>query len=486
MDRRRFALVGTGARAQLYTHALAGEFAASCELVGLCDSSRVRREQHSRRLFEAFGITVVCYAPESYEAMITEQRADVVIVCTIDCTHADYVCRALEAGADVIVEKPITTTAEALRHVLAAVARTGRTLRVGFNYRYAPRHSRVRELLIAGTIGKVTSVHFEWLLDTVHGADYFRRWHREKRNSGGLLVHKAAHHFDLVNWWLGSRPESVAAFGRLAFYGREAAAARGDARACAYGRGSDEAARGCPFALDLRRDESLMRLYGGEAELEDGYVRDRSCFAEGVTTEDELSVLVRYESGACLSYHLTAFAPFEGLRVSFTGTRGRIEYEVDEASGVAGADDDHNLPDRPAATAAAAALAAKERVRLTVHEHWSPPRRVEVPGAERCEAGHGGGDARMLRDLLTPGSLEDPLGRAADHEHGAQAVVVGAAANLSLESGAFVQVQDLLAWTGPISTGRWRRLAAAAIAGILIAASITMSSLGRERRPGIR
>jgi|EP01046_Picozoa_sp_COSAG06_P080636 predicted dehydrogenase len=45
-------------------------------------------------------------------------------------------------------------------------------------------------------IGEIKSVHFEWLLDTIHGADYFRRWHRNKNNSGGLMVHKATHHFD--------------------------------------------------------------------------------------------------------------------------------------------------------------------------------------------------------------------------------------------------------------------------------------------------
>ena len=46
----------------------------------------------------------------------------------------------------------------------------------------------------------------EWLLDTRHGADYFRRWHRNKNNSGGLMVHKATHHFDLVNWWMIPTP----------------------------------------------------------------------------------------------------------------------------------------------------------------------------------------------------------------------------------------------------------------------------------------
>ena len=99
-----------------------------------------------------------------------------------------------------------------------------------FNYRYAPRNSALREVIADGTIGDVTSVHFEWALDTVHGADYFRRWHRDKDSSGGLLVHKSSHHFDLVNWWLQDTPAAVHAIGGLRFYGAENAARRGLAR----------------------------------------------------------------------------------------------------------------------------------------------------------------------------------------------------------------------------------------------------------------
>ena len=79
-------------------------------------------------------------------------------------------------------------------------------MRVAFNYRYNPAHSEIRRLLAKGTIGDVGSVHFEWFLDTHHGADYFRRWHRERSQSGGLLVHKSAHHFDLVGLVARRRP----------------------------------------------------------------------------------------------------------------------------------------------------------------------------------------------------------------------------------------------------------------------------------------
>src|SRR5690606_23821425 len=108
-----------------------------------------------------------------------------------------------------------------------AVEATGRAVTVTFNYRYSPRNSALKEVIASGRIGEVTSVHFEWVLDTAHGADYFRRWHRDKDVSGGLLVHKSSHHFDLVNWWLADAPTRVYASGGLRFYGADAAARRG-------------------------------------------------------------------------------------------------------------------------------------------------------------------------------------------------------------------------------------------------------------------
>ena len=74
-----------------------------------------------------------------------------------------------------------------------------------------------------GAIGEVLSVDFHWMLNTHHGADYFRRWHSQKRFSGGLMVHKATHHFDLVNWWLSAVPTAVFAKGDRKFYTPETA-----------------------------------------------------------------------------------------------------------------------------------------------------------------------------------------------------------------------------------------------------------------------
>jgi predicted dehydrogenase len=139
----------------------------------------------------------------------------------------------------------------------------------------------VWELLRSGAIGTVTSIHFEWMLNTSHGADYFRRWHRDKRNAGGLLVHKSTHHFDLVNFWLNSRPETVYAQGDLKFYGRENAEKRGVTDFYTRAHGSD-VAKSDPFALHMEANDKLKRMYL-DAEHEDSYYRDQSVFGNGIS-----------------------------------------------------------------------------------------------------------------------------------------------------------------------------------------------------------
>jgi len=356
------------------------------------------------------------------------------VVTSIDRTHHRYIIRAMNAGRDAITEKPMTVDERKCEAIYETIERTGQNLRVTFNYRYAPRATKVKQLLVDGVIGKVISVHFEWLLDTRHGADYFRRWHRDKRNSGGLMVHKATHHFDLVNWYLSSRPERVFGIGKLAYYGRENAEERGVLRF--YDRGTDNpVAAEDPFALDLSKDERLQKLYL-DAEHEDGYRRDQSVFGDGISIEDDMAVLVGYENGVTMSYHLTAYSPWEGYRMAINGTEGRIEFDVQERPYVSGTEDDPNQPE----IRNSKAFTLSEPVRILVRRLWQPP--VEVGVDESGEGGHGGGDVRLL-DHLFKGVTDDPLGHAADHRAGAASILTGIAANRSFETRNVVWVRDL-------------------------------------------
>ncbi|MFD8930519.1 Gfo/Idh/MocA family protein [Streptomyces mirabilis] len=437
--RRRAAVVGLGARAQLYTEALTGPHADRVDLVGLCDVNAHRMAVHNEWIAAAHPgrAPVPAYAAEDFDLMLRHERVDLVVVCTVDRTHDAYIVRALEAGCDVVTEKPMTTDADRARRILDARRRTGREVRVAFNYRYNPVHSAVRKILASGGIGEVGSVHFEWLLDLRHGADYFRRWHREKANSGGLMVHKSTHHFDLVNWWLGTRPETVYAQGGLFFYGDTAGGRRGLARPYTRAHGSP-AARDDPFAVHLADSPALRALYL-DAEHEDGYHRDQNVFGPGVTIEDDMAVLVRYASGATLTYHLTAYAPWEGYRVCFNGSEGRLELLVEESTWSR-----PPVRTRTSGPVMHGAAVGDEagRTELLLRRFWEPPQEVKVPTGE---GGHGGGDVRMLADLFGErADGTDPLGRAADAVDGARSLVTGLAANRSFESGLPVRAQALL------------------------------------------
>ena len=313
----------------MYVDAITGPYRDAAELVGLCDLSQTRMNWHNRRLGTATGTAPSpAYRADRFDAMIAETRPDTVIVTTVDATHHAYIARAMELGCDAITEKPMTTDVKKMQIIFDAIARTGRSLRVAFNYRYAPAHTTLRRLMLEGVVGRPLCVDFSWLLDTRHGADYFRRWHREKESSGGLLVHKATHHFDLVNWWIGSRPREVVALGALSFYGRANAEARGESYGYARYTGSREA-RDDPFALFLDRSETLRGLYL-EAEAESGYIRDRNVFGEPITIDDTMTLTARYDNGVLLSYCLVAYAPWEGFRVAITGDRGRLEMDIVE------------------------------------------------------------------------------------------------------------------------------------------------------------
>ncbi|GIF14338.1 Gfo/Idh/MocA family protein [Actinoplanes teichomyceticus] len=426
----RFALVGAGARAGMFIRALTTDHADVAELVALADTNPARPAVHNRRLARP----VPVYDAADFTEMLTRERVDVALVTTVDRYHDRYLVAALEAGCDAVTEKPMTVDVAGCRRILSAQRRTGRSVRVTFNYRYHPLHEAVKRILASGEIGEIGSVHFEWLLDVRHGADYFRRWHRDKANSGGLLVHKAGHHFDLVNWWLDDTPEQVFAAGRLFFYG-EAGRRHGYARDYERAHGA-AAAEGDPFALRIADEPAMRELYL-EAEQHDGYLRDRNVFAPGVTIEDDMAVLVKYARGASMSYHLTAYAPWEGYRVMFNGSRGRLELEVVETDHVA-----------PAAAGAvkgepgSLSTAEQGSRRLLVRPFWAPPREITVDGYSR--QGHGGADVRMLADLIRPDAPADPLRRTANAVDGARALLTGLAANESLATGQAVRVQDLL------------------------------------------
>jgi predicted dehydrogenase len=427
-QQKRYALVGTGGRAGMFVDAITTTYKDVAELVAFCDFSQTRMNWYNGRLQNERNLAPLStYHADQFDQMIAETKPDTVIVTTIDAAHHLHITRAMELGCDAISEKPMTTDLPKLQAIFDTIAKTGQSLRVTFNYRYAPAYTQFRQLVLDGEVGRPLAVDFSWILDTSHGADYFRRWHREKQNSGGLLVHKATHHFDLVNWWVDAYPTQVFAMGNLSFYGRENANGRGEQYSYTRYTGIPEA-QNDPFALLLTSKAALKALYL-DAEAETGYIRDRNVFGEPITIEDTMAVTVRYHNGVILSYSLVAYAPWEGLRVAITGTKGRIEMDIEETVS-------HLLGDGQAS----ASKGPFKQARMRVFPMFGRPYELDVPVGD---GGHGGADPVMLEQIFSPQPPPDPYHRAASHIEGAASVLVGIAANQAMQTGQMVCIEDL-------------------------------------------
>jgi len=424
MMKKRYVQVGLGGRSRMCFRAILHEYADTSEMVAVCDINEGRVNMAVEEAKNA-GVEIKSYPAHQFDQMIAETRPDTVIVTTKDSYHDKYIVRAMELGCDVITEKPMTTDAEKCQRIVDTQRETGKRCRVTFNYRYSPPRTQMKALLMSGVIGDILSLDFHWMLDIRHGADYFRRWHRNKVNSGGLMVHKATHHFDLINFWLSTVPESVFAQGQRRFYTPETAERYGLKNRTERCYTCPET--GCRFRLDMAANEGLKHLYL-DNEVYDGYIRDRCVFSELIDIEDTMTVLVNYQNGVKMSYSLNAFLPWEGYLVSINGTRGRIEHRTVESSYI---NADGSVPGQT----------LERGTYIRVIPHFGPSYDVDV---WTSKGGHGGGDSRILADLFSANPPEDPYMRAADQRAGAYSILTGVAANLSMATNTQIRIDDLV------------------------------------------
>ena len=419
-QRKRYVVAGTGGRGlHMFAKPLLETFTRHCQLVGLLDHNPLRL----RAANELLGCALPGYT--DFGRMLRELAPDAVIVATRDSTHARYIIAALAAGKRAISEKPLCVDAAQARAILAAARkarRRGGSCWVTHNMRYGPDLTECKRLLDAGVIGELRAINFHENLDRRHGADYFRRWHRLKRNSGGLLIHKASHHFDALNWLAGSVPDALVARGGTVFYGRNGPFRGRRCRGCRH-------ARKCDFFADLWAHERNRKLYL-EAEAADGYIRDGCVFDPEIDIEDQAAALYAYRNGVQVTYSLTAFASYEGSHLLLEGTRGRLElrcvYDTNWAAG--------NIAVHGLETVAGEELAL-----------YSPAqgfRRLPIP---RAEGSHGGADPQLQADFFGRPWDARPTPRMAPLEQAVQAVLIGHAANVSIaRGGAPVEVQEFL------------------------------------------
>ena len=418
----RLALVGTGSRGSgMWGRTVLRNYGDLVEYVGLCDINP------GRLAFIRDELGLECPVYTDFEQMMRKTRPERVIVTTVDSTHDEYIVKALDMGADVITEKPMTTDEVKCQNILDAEKRSGRKVTVTFNYRYSPLTTKIKTLVSSGAIGRVTSVDFNWYLNTSHGAAYFRRWHGLREKSGTLLVHKSTHHFDLLNWWLDSEPLEVFGNGALEFYGKNGPFRSTHCRDCSH-------TSKCSFFWDIQR--SGRRNYSGANEHEqvrrrtwyeklyvahehhDGYLRDGCVYREEIDIFDKMAVQIKYANDVQVSYSLTTYSPYEGYRIALNGTEGRLEGWIQQRQ---------PWP-RP------------DNYELRLTRNFGKSRMIQIP---RGGGGHDGGDRAMMNRIFVDPDVPDPHGHAAGTRDGAMSILIGVAARKSIDEGRKIKIGDL-------------------------------------------
>ena len=410
----RLALVGTGYRGT-YTWGkpVVEGYKDLVDMVALCDINP-KRMAAAKKVMD---IDARMYEAKDFDRMISESKPDIVIVTTTDCFHEKYIVRALELGCDVISEKPIAITTEQCQRITDTESRTGKKVYVGFNVRHMNESMEMKKILLSGELGKIIAIDYQECLNTLHGADYYRRWHGKKKYSGSLLLHKASHQFDLINWLLDAEPEDVQAIGKLAFYGYNNSYRSRNCRSCSF-------TQKCKFYWDITKDSEAMALYGN-CEDADGYYRDGCVWDNKIDSYDTSAVQVNYNNGTQMSYSMNTFLPFEGQFICFSGENGRLEVRINaqQAWEVRGDSEFRLTKDR-------------ETTRF-----WT---------LKNSKGSHGGADER-LKDMIFKPEIPDPLASKAGSRAGIMSSLIGIAARQSIETGQKVRIADLVTFSS-----RWQ------------------------------
>ncbi len=136
---------------------------------------------------------------------LKRHKPDAVIVANPTSLHLDVAIPAAEAGCHILLEKPVSHSLDRLDELQKAAAKSGSKILVGFQFRYHPTLNKARELIQAGTLGKILTVHVHWgeYLPQWHPWEDYRQSYAARADLGGGVIVTLTHPLDYLRFMLG-------------------------------------------------------------------------------------------------------------------------------------------------------------------------------------------------------------------------------------------------------------------------------------------
>lgn len=383
----RIGLIGTGNRGRAYIKEINGAV-PDANVIAVCDTDLKKVEAASK----AFCINA---AYNDYHKMFETEKLDGCIVCTPDYTHKQITLDAINKDMHVLCEKPMALTLQDCLEMERSANARGKYITLGFVLRYNRFYEAMKQLVEEGHIGKLVQVV---AMDSVckGGEYYFHDWHRVYKNTGGLLLQKAVHSIDIVNWMVGAKPVKVYALGSLEYFGGE----EDNEKRCF----NCEKKHTCKEYVD--RDDLAIDFGDGlKVPWE-----DKCVFAKEVDVNDNEQVSISYENRVNALYNLCQFAPDYKREFILLGDKGRIYGKE--------------------------TYVPQYTCEVRVASRWCQEERVIYPAS--IWGGHGGGDTGIVKDFLC--SIKENRKPLADGMTGILSTAITSAAYESMKTGVPVSI----------------------------------------------
>ena len=203
------------------------------------------------------------------EKELVQSELDAIFVSTPNFTHVPLALEILHEGKHLFLEKPVGITREECWRLVEAAGKSDRVVMIGHELRYSPYFQKIKALVDSREIGQPRLVWCREFRGPFQKKS--RDWIQDERRSGGALVDKNCHHFDLMNWWVNSRPKRVCGFGGNAVE----RVLEGEHQVLDHATVSFEYANGvrgtlqlCLFAPGLQGEELEMGIIGEKGLLQ--------------------------------------------------------------------------------------------------------------------------------------------------------------------------------------------------------------------------